>query len=414
MDENLQEFLDEAQFLWLQRCHAVDAPHYSVVQFADLDEQLCAQLDGLLGQPAPAWELCVQALAAGGAETFFVASVLALEQPAHWAALLERAAREPEVFPGVASALGWVGASRLGGVVKDLVSSRSGWAQALGIAACGMHRQDPGPALEAWLQLPSGTARARALRTAGELGRTDLLPQLRAALGDALPEARYWAAWSCALLGDRDAACRTLRDFALKPGRRQRAALQSFVFASDWRQGHELLAELEGLPDALRLRIMGAGYTGNLYYVPWLLELMEDAPTARIAAQAFVLLTGVDYNAEQLETMPPEGHEDGPSDDPDDEDVGLPEDVALPWLDVDRVKAWWSEHRADFDADRRHLLGAHPDDRHCRHVLRTGFQRHRTIASWWCSACAPGTLLFPTAAPAWRQQQLMRVWADQG
>lgn len=410
MDSHLQAFHEEAQFLWLQRCHAVDAPHYSPAQFADLDDQLSAQLDGLMDEPQAAWDLCLQSLPTGDAPACFVAAVLAIDHPQRCAALLEQAGAQPELSPGLASALGWVGARRLGNVVTDLLASRHGWMQALGIAACGMHRQDPGAALATWLEMPSGTARARALRAAGELGRTDLLPRLREALNDPSPEARYWAAWSVALLGDHDAACPTLRGLALTPGRRQREALQTFIFASDWQHSHEVLAELDGLPDALRLRIMGAGCTGNPRYVPWLLDLMAVPATARIAAEAFVLVTGVDVNAEQLETLPPEGHEDGPSDDPEDEDVGLPEDVALPWLDVERARNWWSEHRAGLPSDRRLLLGAPPDERHCRRILKTGFQRQRRMAAWWQSASAPGTPLFPTAAPAWRQRRWMCDW----
>lgn len=410
MNENLLEFHDEAQFLWLQRCYAVKAPNYSPAQFADLDEQLAAQLDGLRNEAESAWTVCLPSLDAGGAEEFFVASVLAIDTPSWWSTVLERSVQLPEVFSGVASALGWIGTSRLADVTGHLLGTTNGRIQALGIAACAMHRQDPGPILKTWLSAASGVARLRALRAAGELGRMDLLPDLHAALADPQPETRYWAAWSAALLGDRGAACHALRQLALKPGRRQQHALQAFILASDWQQGHELLAELEGLPGASRLRIIGAGYSGNARYAPWLLEQMDRPETARIAGESFVLITGVDYNAEQLETMPPEGHEDGPSDDPEDENVDLPEDVALPWLDVERTKAWWAEHRSRFAPDHRSFLGASPDEQHCRHVLRTGSQRQRWhAAQLWCLS-APGSPLFPTSAPAWRQQRLMQAW----
>jgi len=38
-------------------------------------------------------------------------------------------------------------------------------------------------------------------------------------------------------------------------------------------------------------------------------------------------------------------------------------------------------------------------------VLRTGFQRQRTAAAEWLCLLQPGTPLFNTAAPAWRQQR---------
>ena len=40
--DQIETYRDEAAFLWTQRRDALDAPHYSPQQFADLDEQLAA------------------------------------------------------------------------------------------------------------------------------------------------------------------------------------------------------------------------------------------------------------------------------------------------------------------------------------------------------------------------------------
>nr|WP_297350216.1 TIGR02270 family protein [uncultured Caldimonas sp.] len=412
MNENLQEYHDEAQFLWLQRCYAVDAPNYAPDQLVDLDDQLSAQIDGLRAQPDGAWPLCVQALGGEGAEEYFVASVLALTRPDRWHAVLERAVQAPEVLPGVASALGWVGPSELNGVVKELLVSSVGLCRSLGIAACAMHRQDPGMALRAWLGAESDAARVRAVRAAGELGRVDVLQELQGALTDPKPEARYWAAWSVTLLGNPLNTRATLHDLALKPGRRQRDALLLLALTSNLQYSHEFLAQLEGVPDVLRMRIMGAGRTGNPRYVPWLIEQMEQPATARIAGEAFAWITGADFNLDQLEGMPPEGHEDGPTDDPEDEDVTVPEDIALPWPDVPRVKAWWSEHRGRFTVDQKLFFGQPLNAAHCQHVLRTGMQRPRVAAAVLLAMLQPEAPLFPTSAPAWRQQRAMAAWTE--
>jgi hypothetical protein len=39
--------------------------------------------------------------------------------------------------------------------------------------------------------------------------------------------------------------------------------------------------------------------------------------------------------------------------------------------------------------------------------LKTGFQRQRIAAAEYLTLLAPGTPLFNTAAPAWRQQRLL-------
>lgn len=404
----LSEYLDEATFLWLQRTHAVNAPNYSPQQFADLDERLAAHIDGLRVAGEAGWKAAEAALENEGPEDFFPAAVLALEaSDDRFDRLIERARGVPEVVPGLVSALGWVSVQYLGGRVKAMLADASPLKQSLALAACAMHRKDPGKALEHALASPAPQVRARALRTAGELGRTDLVPRIREALGDPKLEARWWATWSAVRLGDRGAALETLKGYALKTGPRQIKALQLALLALSPEAGHELLQELPDTPDARRLRIIGAGWIGSPRYAPWLLEQMKQPFQARIAAEAFVNITGADFNLEQLEALPPEDFEEGPTEDPDDENVELPEDIALPWPDQERINAWWASHQARFTAPARLFLGAPVSAESCMRILREGFQRQRVIAALQLALLQPGSVLFPTSAPAWRQQRLL-------
>ena len=134
---------------------------------------------------------------------------------------------------------------------------------------------------------------------------------------------------------------------------------------------------------------------------------MSSPAIARIAGEAFVHITGADFNLDQLEAMPPDDFEDGPTDDSDDDDVELPEDIALPWPDVARIKAWWMAHRGEFTSGQKLFLGKQITPERCVHVLKTGFQRQRVIAAHYRVLSQPGTVLFPTDAPAWRQQKLL-------
>jgi uncharacterized protein (TIGR02270 family) len=356
------------------------------------------------------WEASLAALAEAGADNFFCAGVLALDSPGErLPVVLERLAKQVDAAPGVISALGWVGADKFDAVGAGLLASTRALHRKLGIAAFALHRKDLGGALADALVDGPDSVRIRALRAAGEAGRADLLPRLQAAFGDAKPEVAFWAARSALLLGDRDEAPGLLADIAMRPGVRQAQALRLVLQAMSAEDGHRMLIRLQGVPGAERLRIVGAGACGTPRYVPWLISQMENPAVARIAAEAFVNITGADFNAEQMEAMPPEGFDDGPTDDPDDENVELPEDIALPWPEVDRVKAWWAEHQAAFAPDTKYFLGDAPSVDRCLHHLKCGFQRQRVDAAQHLCLSAPGEVLFPTSAPAWRQRALLKA-----
>src|SRR5688572_27419868 len=225
-----EEHAEEASFLWLQRRGAVTASNYSPQQFSDLDERLEAHIDGLRVAEDEGWKMVEAGLDNEGPEDFFPACVLALENAdGRFAEVLQRAESQPAVVPGVISALGWASAQYLTGRVKDLLAAESPFHQMLGVAACGLHRRDPGAALSTLLDSRKATVRTRALRTAGQLGRLDLLPQMMMALTDAKQDARFWAAWSAVLLGDRRTALDALVSYATRPGSRQMRAMRLAV-----------------------------------------------------------------------------------------------------------------------------------------------------------------------------------------
>jgi uncharacterized protein (TIGR02270 family) len=115
-----------------------------------------------------------------------------------------------------------------------------------------------------------------------------------------------------------------------------------------------------------------------------------------------------------MEAMPPDGFEDGPTEDPDDENVELPEDLALQWPNVDRIGQWWNENSGRFQSGVRYFLGQPPTREHCTHVLKEGFQRQRIAAALYLSLLQPGTPLFNTSGPAWRQQELLGLKTRDG
>lgn len=408
MDNSLNEYFEDASFTWLQRGLAEVAPNVSLQQLTDIDERLAADLDGLRLAGEISWEMLSRALLEDSSGAAFVAGVLSLEtNNERFAALVDSGTRDPDIETGLADAVAWVPPVTAGRhFATDRLDARPGWAL-LQIAALASQRLDLPPWAGDALDSLRGAAGRRLIRAAGELARCDMLPLLLERLKATGSETRFQAAKSALLLGDRGSALSAMCELACRSGPRQLRALQIAMLAAEPVSGHELLRELNGTPNARRFRIIGAGYVGDAKYVSWLIEQMSIPTTARIAAEAFVHITGADFNLDQLESMPPDGFEDGPDDDPDAEDVELPEDISLPWPDVESIKAWWMEHRTQLASGQKLFLGKAISPEHCVHVLGTGYQRQRVIAAYYRSLNEPGTILFPTSAPAWRQKRLL-------
>ncbi len=396
---------DEAAFCCLQRAHAITAPNVDLRHLERDDEVLAAHIDVLAQSGAVGWDAAVRMLDEAGAAELFVATAVA-RSVADWRLVRRLGSGSTALEGAVASALGWLGESRAAPYLAELWNESDPSGSCVGVAALDELRLDDVAALTRALSSSSSRLVARSLQTVGDLGRTELAQTVLTHLRAKQCELRWQAVRTATLFGDRSAAIETLEDFAVAKTSRCDDALWLLLLASDRGKGHSALQSCrhEG---QLRARISGAGLVGDASYVPWLIDQMTNPAVARIAAEAFVHITGADFNLDQLEAMPPEDFEDGPSDDPDDDDVELPEDIALPWPDVERIKAWWMEHRSEFTPGQKLFLGKPITPEHCIHVLKTGYQRQRVIAAHYRCLIQPGTVLFPTSAPAWRQQKLL-------
>lgn len=61
----------EAGFQWLLRDRAVHAPHFSLEDLAKLDGRVEANIDGLRIAGEAGWEMCKDAIGAGGEGAFY-------------------------------------------------------------------------------------------------------------------------------------------------------------------------------------------------------------------------------------------------------------------------------------------------------------------------------------------------------
>lgn len=414
----LDQHAEDAVMLRHIRSVQVRAPHVRLHHLQRLDERLAAHLDGLHVAAVVGLQTCLRLLTDPGVGQVFVAAVCVVQAQSapglqH---LLQLAQAVPEAETGLVSALGWLEPGRLLGWTQPLLESSDPWLRRVGLAACAAHRVDPGPALNEALASDDTALRCRALRTAGTCGRIDLRDAIVALLARAPePPERFEAACAALRLGAGPVAINALLSLAESPGPLAADAWLLALQAAPVSEGQQRVStrapHAAGDDAALRLLVKGCASVGCPSCVPWLLELMSGQTHARLAGEAFSLITGADLEALDLERAPPDDVQLGPGDDPQDDDVALDEDEGLPWPDGQRVSVWWQANRARFQTGRRHLLGAPPTWEQALHVLKSGGQRQRWLAAQQLCLLRPGLRLFNCAAPAARQTRSLAAVA---
>jgi len=406
IDRIVEQHADEASFLWLQRRSLVLSSQHLLQQLADRDSRLSAHLEGLRIAAEGGWKPNAAPEDPGA---LFVATVLALaaRDLESLDALVSMAEGMPALDSGLIGAFGWISATFLQGTAKELLTARSAFRRRVGIACCVRHGVDPGKALETAAVDVDPVLQACALRAVGELGRGDLRPLCERYLGDRDGLCELDAAWSAVMLGNRGVALDVLTRAGMEPGPDRAQAFRLMLQAMNLGASHGVLQRLGGDVHQLGWLIQGSGIAGDPKYVPWLINHLRHDKTARLAGEALSLITGIDLTALNFERPHPEGFEAGPNDDPNDSNVDMDPDEGLAWPDLGKIEKWWAANSSRFAPGTRYFMGAPVTREHCIEVLKNGYQRQRILAAHYLCLLDPGTPLFNTSAPAWRQQRLL-------
>ena len=404
------DYFLEAATLFLRRTNSVAAPNVSLAVLARLDARLTAYLDGLVVAGDAAAPLLERELDYSARGTVFTASVQALKvrHLESLDAVWPRAERFGPIRNELVAAFGWVEPNCLQGFVPQLMADKAAVKRFAAVASCSAHRIDPGLVSEAWFQDTAPLVLARVLRVVGEIGHRALVSDCVAGLDGGSDDCRFWAAWSAVLLGDRRSALERLIETALTAGTSHRSrAFRLVLQASDLHLAHGSLQQIAKAPAHWRWLIQGSGIVGDPTYAAWLIGHMSKPNAARLAGEAFALITGADLDQLQLCRSRPEEFESGPTDDLNDPNVDVDPDEGLPWPDPQKVAKWWAANNSRFPKGTRYFLGKPVTWENCVEVLKNGYQRQRVLAAQYLCLLRPGTPLFNTSAPAWRQQRLL-------
>jgi uncharacterized protein (TIGR02270 family) len=311
--------------------------------------------------------------------------------------------RAYDPWRGLLSALSWVERSDAVSAIERLLRGPSPRMRWLAVAASGARRSGQ-LGLENALDDPHPLVRARAARTLGELGRVDLRSKLIDLLHDHDEDCRFWSAWSAALLGTTEGR-RALTAIARAGGRQTDCALHLLLRCLPVEDAHSFLRPLSQDSDNHRRLIQAAGTIGDPRYIPWLVDQVNEPEYARLAADAFVTITGA--NMDHLSTSPPPDLESIPNDDPDDERVGIDEDDDLPWPDADQLCHWWAKNKGGFVSGTACFMGIPKQSIDWITSLLEAPQRRR-----WSAACElalrhPGRAMFEVRARGTVQRHLL-------
>lgn len=390
----LQAHIEEAVFLFQQRDSAVSDPGCNLDDIVDLDSRLALHFRGLAAAGNSAGRHLSSVLISPDPGTVFTAWVVALQSGD--GALLSRtvdAALTLQHQRAIVSATGWVPSKQFLGFADALLNSSSTAYQFIGLAGFATRRLDLGERLLALLRSPVSSIRVRACRAVGELGRNDLIPVLQSHFDCEDARERFWAIWSTCVLGDASALPQ-LRGFVTNPFYVEQAIQVYFRFCNT-ADAHSLLRTLAGDPKLERYAMIGSGIHGDPLFVGGLIPRMSSPALARVAGEAFCLITGMDSEAmtgmmSDTEVMESEQDE---------------WDEELPWPGQSVVEGWWQDNRSRFKSGQRYLCGQTIDVGNCKRVLSVGLQRQRMAAAFELARLAPGRSLFAWKAPGLNQRE---------
>jgi uncharacterized protein (TIGR02270 family) len=359
--------------------------------------------------PGVAWQACERELKWNGAGEVFPAAIVAWESEdsLRIARVIESAKQSQERFRALVASLGWLTDEQVQPHVGRLLASAQPFEQRVGIAASAVREIDPGERLAQAATSSDVLLQARALRAIGEFARRDLLPAAAKAIGSAVTEVREAAAWSVARLTDDEAALQVLQAAAGLHSRTAIRALQLALRRMEPESAAKWLNELAQDREQLRTAVIGMGILGLPDAIPWLLHTMATPALARVAGEAFTMITGVDLAAAKLEANEPAGFTAGPTEDPADDNVEMDPDENLPWPDAKKLAGWWESKKGELELGTRHLCGRPLTDDWLAEVLRSGTQRQRAAAALELALRRPEQPLFNVRAPGHRQQALL-------
>src|SRR5262249_20648815 len=164
---------------------------------------------------------------------------------------------------------------------------------------------------------------------------------------------RFAAAWALARFGWPS---EDLKSVTERRGPYSLPALYIAVRTLGLRNAKDWCVSLLDKASTLRLGIIGIAAIGDPELADHLIIMMKHKEIARLAAEAFSTITGVDFPTASLEEQQTEPGRRR-SENPECEDVSPNVNEDLPSPCSERVQKWWADHRVSFSPGVRYFRG---------------------------------------------------------
>lgn len=393
----IERHFDEAEFLWGLWEDSLVAPGYTLDEVAQgPEERLLAHIDGLVANgPEVARRLLNPALERGEPQRVSAAALALLQSPGESGveAVLVALRTLPKQRGPLARALACADRPDLLERVRGLLRAPEQGAATAAAEVLLFHHAPLGVALPAFLESEDPAAQALGLRALpGEPASTkhvEHMARLQAALAHKDPHVAAIA---------MEAGCRLGLDLAWQRVREQaastdKAAMLLLALGGGPADHGELIA---ALADAARrpAALWALGFVGTPEAVDASLEWLKDDQVSHLAGEVFTAVTGINLAEAGFKIAPEEA-----------EVLGYTAEDGLPRPDTAKLRRWWAEHRREFNAGQRYLMGRPRSLSGLLAALSHGPMRRRPALQLELQLRAPPHLrpLLQTAAPTRRQ-----------
>ena len=411
----LDEHLDEAAFLWVQRARALRSADYVLAEVEEGDEgRLRAHLEGLeLGGEPAARRVLVPALKAEEPQRVAVAAwaLLAQGQDAGLRAVMERLVEAPESRLGLLRALEQSERADLDGQLLSLFQKAEASLRAPLLEVLAFRGADASAALA---RLPLGEDApdllVAALRAARAVPWSVAEPWLLRGLEDPRPVVRN-AALETGLIHGSRAAWLTCRRCVETNAPEPRPALLALALCGGTAD-LQLLSARASEP-ALRAEALWAlGFSGRRAAAEGVLAALR-LQAEPLAVMAFAQITGMPLQGMLEARAPEEAPEEGESLETAEDALAARQELPGPpsqegWPLANAVEAWWQAKREHFNPDGRYWRGRPWTDELLPALLLEAPMNVRPILAWELAVRSRGACLLEPEAWGHVQRRHLR------